>query len=656
MKDTALYFLHKVAERLPENQFVKALFNRLKNAGDSINLDNWKLLDILFDELTLLEDMDYAQIERGQDFRFHNIYLKAFRKFPSCPKNEYFGISFCRKENETNIPESTFLQGGNGTGKTSIFSAMEYLFTGNISAAKKMQIVTEEQLNDYIPFAKGSLNDVDINVSTKSYHYSLGSINRHQNDIRRLCLLPFFCTEYDVDKLIWMKLDRYVYEQMGYSFVKSIIDKLEKEIQEAISHHDELGDSTETIESRIAERNQEIVEMDKEIGMYKSLKSSFLYLVMGQNNKQNWKDGLETLKKYLSEDYVQDSGMSNGKLLNLENLTAEKKAIGSLLGNNAESQYIMQLYSIVESLVLIGTEKLDPLSLSQINRKEDVTGALEEFNDARKIFRQAIADFIDNEKSSDFVSCLEKYDGFLQQLIKKRNDEERETKIMKTELAIFNRYIVNKAIYDEFLAGLKSEVYGTIKTITEVSRNMINEIMDLFVMDDEKMQFGFDEEKGEFKMNITLNVSENDSPISFTPEEYLNTFRYKLYCMTLKLAIAFAMKRFYRMNFPIVIDDIFYSSDFMHRRMVREFFRILVEKHKKMFPKEDLQIIFFSHDEVIIEAAYRGIRYISPQVNRQLLYDYREAKKEDKEEMLVIMGDGQSNNVYFTKLTDSFEL
>lgn len=649
MKDTALYFLHKVAKRFPENQFAKALFNQLKNAGDYVDLDEWKLLDIPYDESTPLGDMDYAKIERNQDFRFRNIYLKMFRKFPSCPLNEFFGISFSRKENETNIPESTLLQGGNGTGKTSIFSAMEYLFTGNISAANKMGIVSGEELNDYMPFAKGNLKDVDINVSTKSYYFSRDPNNKQQNDIRRLCLLPFFCTEYDVDKLIDMKVDRYVYEQMGFSFVKSIIDKLEKEIHAAISHHDELGDPTETIEARIS-------DLDKKIGMYESLKTSFLYLVIGLNNELDWKEKLKALKKYLSKDYVQDSSIGNGKLLNLENLRAERETIGGLLGNNAESQYIMRLYSRAESLVLNETEKLDPLSLSQINRKEDIIGALEEFNDVRKIFRQAIVDFIDNEKSNDFVSCLYNYDGFLQQLVKEREDEKREIKEMKRELAIFNRYMVNKAIYDEFLAGLKSEVYGTIKTITEVSRNMINEIMNLFVMDDEEMQFAFDEKDGRFKMNITLNVSENDPPCLFTPEEYLNTFRYKLYCMTLKLAIAFAMKRFYKMNFPIVIDDIFYSSDFVHRSKVRDFFMILFEKHKELFPKENLQIIFFSHDEVVIEAAYRGIREITPGVNRQMIFDYRETNPIDKVTKRVTINNGQSKVINLTYLTCSLEI
>ena len=101
--------------------------------------------------------------------------------------------------------------------------------------------------------------------------------------------------------------------------------------------------------------------------------------------------------------------------------------------------------------------------------------------------------------------------------------------------------------------------------------------------------------------------------------------------MTLKFVIAFTIKKFYNLNFPIVIDDIFYSSDFSHRNMVRDYFRTLFIKHDELFSEEDqkLQVIFFSHDEVAIEAAYRGIRDVTPNVDRLMLYDYQDAGDED---------------------------
>ena len=97
--------------------------------------------------------------------------------------------------------------------------------------------------------------------------------------------------------------------------------------------------------------------------------------------------------------------------------------------------------------------------------------------------------------------------------------------------------------------------------------------------------------------------------------------------MTLKMAIAFAVKKFYQINFPLVIDDIFYSSDFAHRSMVRDFFWHLFDKHKEIFNNNDLQVIFLTHDDIIIESAYRGICDATgcSDVERLIMFDYREA-------------------------------
>ena len=173
--------------------------------------------------------------------------------------------------------------------------------------------------------------------------------------------------------------------------------------------------------------------------------------------------------------------------------------------------------------------------------------------------------------------------------------------------------------------------------------------MKIFAMEDEEMSFTYNKDNGTFKMEIALLDTFGKTIETFTPEEYLNTFRYKLYCMTLKVAIAFAMKRFYQMNFPIVIDDIFYSSDFTHRGMVRRYFRMLFEKHKELFPepKNELQVIFLSHDEVIIEAASRGIRDATAIFSRQMLFDYKEA---DKRFYVVV----DKRPIIVTNLTSTF--
>lgn len=629
MINTALYFLHKVAIKLPHNQFATAFYNQLKKAGDAVDVDGLDFLEIAFEEGAELEGMDYSKIERDQDFRFLYLYLKSFRKFPSIQNdNEYFGVVFSEEEKKSVIPVSTLLQGGNGTGKTSIFGAMEYLFTGNMSAAMEQGYTQIDTLEQYLPYANGRLSDVDINVVTHSLHFSLGPDGRHQKNLLPLCLLPFFCSEYDVHRLIENGLDKFVYEQMGYTSVIGIIQNMEKEIDEAVSRHDTLNYTLDNVVSQIA-------ELDKKIGIYERLKPSFLSLVINVSNRSKPNRLLSQCKRLLSNDIVleeAEDNFQNTRHLILKSIQNEMDFFCRIFGKNAQSHYLMQLYTKVGQFIQTDAKKEDPLLAFQLSSRGNLLEAVEELNVTRLYFHQIISELFSEVSSSDLVSDVVHYAKKLENCIQDLKNERQQEEEKKEKLGKNQRFVTNKEVYDEFLTVMKSEVYKTVKIITEGARNMLNEIMDLFIMEDEEMLFNYDDRDGTFHMSITLRTFENSTYEPLSPEKYLNTFRYKLYCMTLKIAIAFAMKKFYKMNFPIVIDDLFYSSDFEHREMVRLFFRILFFKHRELF-SNDLQVIFLSHDEVVLEAAYRGICDIvtCTQVNRQTMFDYR-----DVDETLII--------------------
>lgn len=639
MKETALYFLHKVAEELqnrqdlPDNQFAKAVFNRFNEAGQirTKELENWRLLDISSDDSTPLGNYDPTKIERGEkDFRFLHLYLKAFRKFPA---DKYYGLSFYHFGSEGITPENTLLQGRNGTGKTSIFDAMEYLFTYNVSAANKMGFKSSNDLMDYLPFAGNNIDDIAIGVETKQKKFAFPpkKDNIPADDVRQLCLKPFFCSEYDVDKLIANKnkiLDgpnNFIYEQMGYGLVIYIIKKLEGEIKEATSLHTNSPDELpEEIESQLD-------DLDKDIGLYKDLRTYFIYLVVRLNSNRIPRESLNRLKGLLTRT------LSINNVLD-KFFPYEKDLIIDILGENA----FTELYTELEESIRKAQKRIIPITIQQPERDRQ-----NETLDRLQRFRRCLYIIIDNllTETPNTETCIERYDALVQEKIDTKNAKEK----LKEEQARGNRFTANEKTYNEFLECLKDKVYGTIDRLTEKARGMINEILGLFVMEDEGMSFAFNKDNGTFDMKITLLDTYGKPIETFTPEKYLNTFRYKLYCMTLKVAIAFAMKRFYQMNFPIVIDDIFYSSDFTHRGMVRRYFRMLFEKHKELFPepKDELQVIFLSHDEVIIKAASRGIRDVKAIVNRQMLFDYREAN-----EYIPVAVDKQTINI--TNLTSTF--
>lgn len=619
MKDTVLYFLYRVAFRaIPQNQFAKAIYNRFKNAGDNIDLDSWELLEIPFDEKTVLEEYDSTKIERRRDYRFLYLYLKGFRKFPSLPDGEFFGVPFCSVKDGGLVPESTLLQGGNGTGKTSIFGAMEFLFTGKMSAASKQGFYGKAKFDDFIPFAGGKSDGLDINVMTQQLSFSLHSSNSQQKEFFRLCLLPFFCSEYDVDKVVEEGVDTFVYEQMGYLLTRNIIRKLENELRDASKRYESLEEKTiEGIETLIG-------DLDKKVVMYENLKSSFMSLAAKISREKDPKQKLEVLKGHLSKRFAEkdESELSESeKPLTKKNLIDEKKGLKEVTFGKDSSDFLLQQYSKIIKAIQIRPKKTDDILNPLMVKRESVGQALDDFNYARECFLQCINDLLNQVEPSDIAASFKKYESFLQNL----SNDLQQAENRKQDAIKVLKIMANRKVYDEFLISYKSEVYETLNKLTLGSRALVNDVMGLFTMDDEKMLMEFDAKTGEFKMKISLR-REDGKVIAFSPGKYLNTFRFKLFCMTLKMAIAFAMKQFYKINFPIVIDDVFYSSDFAHRSMVKDFFRLLFSKHRELFDNDNLQVILLTHDDVVIEAAFRGICDVvdCAEVNRQIMFDYRE--------------------------------
>lgn len=618
MKDTALYFLYRVASRtIPHNQFSKAIYNRFKNAGDNVDVESWELLEIPFDDNTQLEEFDLARIERNNDYRFLYLYLKGFRKFPSRAGGEFYGIPFYSDNNGDNTPESTLLQGGNGTGKTSIFGAMEYLFTGKMSAAYKQGFQTQARLSDFIPFAGEKVDELDINVLTSTMPFGLRLNDIQQKDFLRLCLLPFFCSEYDVDKVVDEGIDTFVYEQMGYTLTRRIIKKMDGELKKLSKQYEALEEKDiEVIEARIG-------SLDKKVVMYENLKSTFVSLAAKMSNDKDYQRKLNELRNHLSKRFVLKSDkelVKEEKELTKDNLLAEKKVVKDVL-SNPSSQFIYQQYSKVIKALESTPEKTDIFLSPQKAKKEKLTQILDDFNFTRECFLLSIDEIMDNGALSDVAISVRQYDAFLQRHI----DNLLKAEVSKQETIKVMGNMANKPVLDEFLSAFKSEVYGALNKLTFGSRELVNEVMKMFTMDDEEMRMDFDVNSGEFKMNILFN-REDEKKVPFSPEQYLNTFRFKLFCMTLKMAIAFAMKRFYKFNFPIVIDDVFYSSDFAHRSMVKDFFRLFFLKHNELFDNHNLQVILLTHDDVVIEAAFRGICDVigCSDINRRIMFDYRE--------------------------------
>ena len=158
-----------------------------------------------------------------------------------------------------------------------------------------------------------------------------------------------------------------------------------------------------------------------------------------------------------------------------------------------------------------------------------------------------------------------------------------------------------KSIFDAFLKHSKSFVESVLKDFSES-----NEAFELVSGSDlsETAEAGL-------HIKICVNPIEKNSSFVTNPNEYLNSFRFVLYCVTLKLAIAFLRMKESRIAVPIVIDDIFDASDFENSLKLEKFVFSVYKAYYKTVLSADfnypLQLILLTHDELMKSAFERGI-------------------------------------------------
>lgn len=107
--------------------------------------------------------------------------------------------------------------------------------------------------------------------------------------------------------------------------------------------------------------------------------------------------------------------------------------------------------------------------------------------------------------------------------------------------------------------------------------------------------------------NIECLDKVNGGIITVTPDVYFNTFRYKLFCLMVNLSLALATRKKYNVNLPLVIDDIFFASDFISKNSFAQFFQKVISLFYKYTPNLPLQFILLTHDDLIFRSTIDAI-------------------------------------------------
>jgi hypothetical protein len=140
----------------------------------------------------------------------------------------------------------------------------------------------------------------------------------------------------------------------------------------------------------------------------------------------------------------------------------------------------------------------------------------------------------------------------------------------------------------------------------------------------------YDAETGEILSDIiTAQLIIKNKDIKPQPVgKYLNTFHFRLFSTMVGISIAIASRRNTQVNLPLVLDDVFYASDFENRTSVEGFLQQIFKAFKTYTPDLPLQLILLTHDQLIFESAIKVVKEIEEtNIAFAKLFPYTEAQE-----------------------------
>lgn len=521
-----------------------------------------------------------------KDYRIKNLYLKNFRTFPYIEGSVPYGIKFT---DEHNNPSSLFLLGSNGTGKTTLFSALEYYYSGAVSYALSRGIKDEriEQFRTFGFERTDSIKKEDIILGVEQMGDS--NIKEHTlDDVLNIPSLAPFCSEYDF-KIIQDKDDitEFVLAQMGYSDIY----KLRKRIVEIIEERNDFS-------------------------------AHLTYLI------ENQKELLEPEDMRLLIDELIHHSLHRFRFDKLND-----EAIDEKIDEIEEKQKELKNLAFYTIWNQIYNNKIAISKITDEDTKTAAQNAIDKNRNKIKVLYKRL-----------YALLGERHKGNLdiKWLTKTANQLQEELELSK-DLTFIN------------LKKRKEYTDNQIKALNNLRAsfdNKINEILEEFIRDFNSFIVGtldiFSDNKESFSLVKTIGVNELSSILKILIDElggyvadsheYLNTFRFELFVIALKVALAIKYMQKQKLILPIVIDDVLNANDFENSIKLEKFICKIYQEYNKYIYKDSnstpLQLIVFTHDEKVQNAFKKGF------AKSKFLYYSKDntEKNEQKQAHTYIMG------------------
>lgn len=459
---------------------------------------------------------------------------------------------------------SGFFLAANGVGKTTIYSALQKVYLGRISN----DVYNNLSAEDKIKYEEFGLHEINIKGKKED---AIKIISASDSPIKPCqsfgeVLSPFFISDEDITALQKADLSEYILSQLGYYDIIHLRAKLNNILLE----YKQLSKNKLSKEDII-----NIASFTLEHANDTKLNETILERTKLKEDISNFwlSDGFPTLLPQWRKEY------RNQKEQESQDTDKADAANGGISA-------VFEVSHTIAENILFEAFNLIKDWLTLINSGED---------NSPKVLKEVI----------------EKYESAVSFPLNSERDVSDRQKIL---------YIIIRALNEQIIK-IEERFYDIKDFIAET-------LSDFSDTDDNIVEFNFEKVENDIdKIYVNIQVNKGKSKFNASPKLYYNTFRFKLYAVALKIALAFHTMREYNINVPIVIDDVFSASDFDNTLRLSKFVRQIYDTYEqKVGFTTPLQLILFTHDDGILQTfaqASYGHKYIEKRI-----FSYKDVESE----------------------------
>lgn len=378
--------------------------------------------------------------------------------------------------------------------------------------------------------------------------------------------------------------------------------------------------SNKSLEEIKAEVEKRLLELEQFKLLDEQLKNRFRSV---SENLWSITRDLNNVNEILNIDRQELSNFSNLEKIRLDE-NRLYVALSPVISDTELNDYI---YSFTQKLVPTDKDYLDLFELINKNKQifekryielaKEVQSLIEERKNA---IDTEIKVYLENNESLTIEQKISKLENEIKEFNEQIKIIENKTKELEIALISANKkvgYLIQ--IKDEigvFNSKFKLKVDELVNNVFEPIKNTVEDILNDYFQDDP--QFKLEINLKENKLNIegveyvtkyivAEIIDKKTNKTVTSPQNYFNTFRYKLFSLMIGLSIALASRKTYKINFPLVMDDLFFASDFINKNSFSDFFQKVIHLFYKYTPDIPLQIILFTHDDIIFRSSIDAV-------------------------------------------------